>query len=166
MVQPDFTALFFSSLGGAPKMLAYELRDGPQMIHDAVFLSSLLHDARIQHPRIQACGGRLTIPMDRDCWELGYTERQNCQELHVANCEMRMSGVVGSHWEPGPPEADEPGLDYLWVAETYRDQRTEHFELALVGQDWRYVVAFAKSDWSVTLRDLEVPFLWSDRHAC
>jgi hypothetical protein len=46
MAPPDFTALFFASLGARSKPILYELRDGPEMLHDLVFLSSLIHDAR------------------------------------------------------------------------------------------------------------------------
>jgi hypothetical protein len=164
MNQPDFTALFLASLGGSAKAIVYELRDGPQTIHDAVFLSSLIHDARLRRTGIEE-SGHLTIPMNRDCWELGFTEAADRAELHVVDCELRISGTVRAYWHSGPPEEGDPWVDYLWIGEAYRDDRAEDFELALVGRGWRFVVVLAKSEWSVALHDLEVPYLWSERHA-
>jgi hypothetical protein len=68
--QPDFPKLFFEYFGTKPRKVLYEIRQGPCRFHDLVFLNSLIHDATFHRKDARLSSERLTIPVDRDCWEL------------------------------------------------------------------------------------------------
>jgi hypothetical protein len=95
--QPDFTQLFYEFFGNKPRKVQYEVRSGPCRYHDLVFLGSLIHDARFQRQKIQLRGTRLTILVNRDCWELGLTpgeeNGEKYSELHIADAALSISPV-------------------------------------------------------------------------
>jgi hypothetical protein len=70
--QLDFAALFNESLGGSPEPIRYKLRDGPCLLHDIAFLNSLIHDARVLNPSADNKSGKISVQLNRDCWELGW----------------------------------------------------------------------------------------------
>ncbi len=50
--------------------LDYRIRFGENEGHDAIYLSSYLHDARFNLEKIVCRRNRLIIPLERDTWEL------------------------------------------------------------------------------------------------
>jgi hypothetical protein len=90
MNQPDFTKIFFDHFGGKPQKIRYELRLPPHLLRDLAFLTSLVHDARFQRKDIVYRGERLTIPINRDCWEIPITEEN---EFHIAESKLVFATV-------------------------------------------------------------------------
>ena len=169
--QPDFFRLFREAFAGPPKKVSYEARtNGSNMYHDVVFLSSLVHDARFRLADVRLKRGRLTIPLERDCWEIPLAEAGGAREPHVARAELVIGPVVKSEWlsdplcdpeRPGHPTGDgEEWLLYLWV-------ERPSFDASDTG---RVIIKCAHSKWTLTvaeegmivrLRDLELPYLHS-----
>ncbi len=96
---PDFTRIFFESLGGAPAAIMYPLRHAGNTVHDVVFLSSLLHDARVLNPKAQPSNGRLDVRFNRDCWELGMRQTLASAVLHVVDSVLSFAGVIAVDWK-------------------------------------------------------------------
>jgi len=161
-LQPDFTKLFFDALGGDPAPIRYPLRQGPCLLHDVAFLSSLLHDARVYNPRADAGDGKLDVRFNRDCWELGFVEKANSSELHIADCVLRFRGVQSVEWITST-QVDEPWLSHVWVTDGYRND--SQFTFYLKGEDWQCDIDLDADDWSIILEDTESPYLWSARDA-
>lgn len=162
--QPDFNAIFTDALGGPPEAIRYELRDGPCLPHDLAFLSSLLHDARVLNPGDGPNDGVLAIETNRDCWELGYTKHERSLELHIADSVLTCAGVASVSWRLGETPAEQPWINYLWIDRSYREHDAEQFQLLLAGEDWECDAMLKRDEWSVELRDREIPYLWSERH--
>lgn len=68
-MQPDFRPLFREYFDAQRDPLSYKLRDDGNLRHDAVFLSSLLHDAVFPYRDIVEESDRLAITLERDRWE-------------------------------------------------------------------------------------------------
>src|ERR1700677_774592 len=94
-MQPDFSALFRVS---TIRPLRFEVRNGPNYVHDVQFLSSHLHDARFTIEDVTLEDGKLSIVFDRDCWELGYTKHPDSLELHTASSRLTIEPVSGIDW--------------------------------------------------------------------
>jgi hypothetical protein len=162
-VPPDFTQLFFDALGGVAEPIRYALRSGPCLLHDVAFVSSLLHDARVLNPRVDAVDGVLVVRFNRDCWELGAVHQQDSSELYVADSTLTCRGVRAVTWHLPKNDGKEPWLDYVWLDDAYRTE--EQFSFFLKGHDWHCRIVLGANEWSVTLEDKETPYLWSARHA-
>lgn len=161
-VPPDFTKLFFDTLGGVAAPIRYPLRDGPCLLHDVAFLSSLLHDARVLNPRADAVDGVLVVRFNRDCWELGQIQTEGSSELYVANSTLTCRGVRSVTWR-FLDSVKEPSLNYVWMDDAYRTEKL--FNFSLKGDEWHCRILLSEGEWSVVLEDEETPYLWSVRHA-
>ena len=69
MKQPDFGSFFHCT---TPTKIKYQLRFNANLFHDVVYLRSYIHDARFKIESIKHTRKRLIIPIERDCWELGF----------------------------------------------------------------------------------------------
>src|SRR4051812_18405754 len=109
--QPDFFQLFRETFAGPPRKIRYEIRTtDSNMYHDVVFLSSLIHDARFRLADVRLKRGRLTIPLERDCWEVPLAEAGGRTEQHVARAELVIGPVVTSEWTTDPLcDPEQPG---------------------------------------------------------
>lgn len=165
--QPDFTALFFDYFGGRPRKVAYEVRHGSSRWHDLVFLNSLVHDARFCRKDIWVKSKRLVLPVNRDCWELPRHESEKSSELHIANARLSIypvKSVVWSFDQNHSFSADaEMWLDYIWLERTAISQDGT-IPVVLAGYGWRCTILADADDLEIKLRDLEVPYLYSERH--
>ena len=161
--QPDFTALFYESLGGQPEPIRYKLREGPCLLHDIAFLNSLIHDARVMNPGVDVANGTLSLHVNRDCWEYGYTRKHDALELHIANASIDIAGVVSSRWIFAGTPVVEPWIDFLWFCRSYLSHRTTNFEAILAGEHWECRLVLDREAWSLELRDEETPHLFG-RH--
>lgn len=171
--QPDFSRLFRETFAGSPKKISYEVRtNGSNMYHDVVFLSSLVHDARFRLADIRLKRRRLTIPLERDCWEIPFAEAGGALEPHVARAELVIEPVVKSEWMSDPlrdpersghPTGDgEEWLLYFWMERpSFDDSDTGQVIIKCAHSKWTLTVA--KEGMIVRLRDLEVPYLHSTR---
>ncbi len=163
--QLDFSALFYESLGGSPEPVHYKLREGPCLPHDIVFLNSLIHDARVKNPGVDDSNGNLSIHVNRDCWELGYTRNQDGLELHIADALINIDGVISCRWILTDDPIAEPWIDYLWFDRSYRSHDIANFQIFLVGEHWECSLVLDREAWSLEMRDQETPYLWSSRSA-
>jgi hypothetical protein len=164
MNQPDFTKLFFDHFGGKPKRVKYELRLPPHLLHDLVFLTSLVHDARFHRKNIHIRGDRLSVPMSRDCWEIPMTENN---ELHVAESKLTFTTARDLKWifmGMNEPDRDcELCIDCLFIDERFRSHHSDRMGFVISGHQWRLEFTLDKMDYSVKLQDLEVPYLYSQK---
>lgn len=154
---PDFTKIFFDSLGGPPAAITYPVRRAGNTLHDVVFLSSLLHDARVLTPNAQPSNGRLDVRFSRDCWELGMRQTQSSAVLHVVDSVVTFTGVIAAEWKGGALSKAEPWLDHCWIDRQYRDHEAVEFTFSLIGDGWRCDIRLAMDDWSIEMRDQGVP---------
>lgn len=162
--QPNFDALFYETFGANSHPVSYAIRRGPNCGHDLIFVSSLTHDARILNPDAQPNDGRLEIRLNRDCWELGFTSRERCSELHIADSQLSFTAVNSVQWHFDNPLTHEPWLDYLWIDRERSNGPDAQFTFYLVGSNWKCTVSMVKDDWTIQLNDAELPYLWSDRN--
>jgi hypothetical protein len=163
--QPDFKALFYSSLGGDVAPIRYSLRSDSNFHHDVVFINSLIHDARVKNPGVMPVEGVLAIELNRDCWELGYTPRADgASELHVADARLELKGVRSVEWRLCGEEGRDPWIDGFEVRRRRRLDDRQGFSIRLSDSDWWFVASMPAEDWSVELVDLECPYLWSRRY--
>lgn len=162
MQQPNFAQIWSKYLGGKnPKALNYSVRYDSNFFHDIVFLSSLIHDARIQKNNVKLTSKTLTLPLERDCWELGINKKK---ELHIAKTKLTISGVKELKWISRKPNTEELCLDYLWISEDFRKHDTDYFDFIFVGFNWRFKVKLDILKWSISLKDQEKPYLWSEKN--
>jgi len=91
--QPEFGQMWADHFGNVPRKITYEVRDDNNGPHDFVFLSSLLHDARIVPERVKLRGNRLTIPLERDCWEVYRGDR-----FYYTQAVLSVSPVQSVEW--------------------------------------------------------------------
>jgi hypothetical protein len=164
--QPDFNAVWSNYFGSTPKPVRYELREAPDCRHDLAFLSSLIHDARVENAGRKPVDGCVTLELNRDCWELGYTKRPNCLELHITSSRLKLTGVTRSKWRlpARRRNEDDPWISSIVFHHSYFDMHKKAFKFLLLGEEWRASFTMMKDNWSVVLEDLETPYLWSDRN--
>jgi hypothetical protein len=97
--QPDFQALFFAHFGRQPKRQRYELRfNSSNLHHDVVFLTSLVHDARLTRASVKRRGSKLTLDLLRDAWELDTVRHAEVPELLIAPSRLTIAGVIALDW--------------------------------------------------------------------
>jgi hypothetical protein len=92
---PDFGS-FFGSENRDP--IEFRCRDGANLFHDLIFLSSYLHDAVFDPRKIQFLNMILRIPMQRDRWELS-----GGKEIESIDTELTISPVVSIKWQQKKP---------------------------------------------------------------
>ena len=90
MEQPDFGADFGLD---SPEKIEYSTRRPPLHDHDMLYLRSYIHDAEFLPTEIQLAEKILTIPLDRDCWELDYSS-----ELLGVKSILEISDVISFSW--------------------------------------------------------------------
>ena len=161
--QPDFTKLFREFFGEIPKKATYRLRNGPNRVHDLVFLSSIIHDARFRQKDLILRGTRLTIPIERDCWELLRSNELN--GLHVARSRLFVSPVDAIHWSFCHDAAIAPD-DCLWIDHVWLDDRSKnpYDRLIISGSGWDCAITANECDLAVRLEDTETPYLHPQKH--
>lgn len=92
--QPDFTKLFQEYFAQAEPQVSYELRIAPNMIHDSVFISSLIHDAQLVPSKCLHDGEIFTIPLIRDRWE----RYRSGGVLDSCPSSIEVTAVKGVEW--------------------------------------------------------------------
>lgn len=164
-MQPDFSALFRKA-EVAP--LSFSVRPGANAVHDVHFLSSYLHDARSSTPTLTRQGETLTILLNRDCWEFGYTATALGSELHIANSRLTISPVLEIRWKS---KTEIPADRELWIESIYLGpahwEADEASELVITAPHggWRIAISLAEDFGEIRLEDQEVPYLYSRRKA-
>jgi hypothetical protein len=161
--QPDFRQLFYDHFGTVPKKVAYNVRQDSNRYHDLVFLASLIHDARFKMKRAVLKGNRLTIPLNRDCWELGITQRAGIGELHIADAKLTIASVISVEWRF--PHGFEAQAKELWIGSIWLNPEgdSETRDLVIDGDDWKCIITLNTEDIRIRLVDAETPYLYSER---
>ncbi len=149
--QIDFVALLRQYFGDEPKKVAYELRNSCNLFPDLEFLSHLLHDARLDRKNASLRGKRLSIHLERECWEL-FSEKS--EKLYVTRSKLTISPVKDVEWRLKHHLLNcEDKLDMHGIWLDLRDMN-------LVLQNpvgWECVISLGDEDWKVRLQDLEAP---------
>jgi len=165
--QPDFTKLFYEYFGQTPRKVHYIVRPYPHRFHDLIFLNSLIHDSRFQRNKISMRGHRLTIPINRDCWELKYTDYEKnsvkYHELHIADARLSIFPVNSIRWSFNH-EYDFPSDKELWIQSLWIDRKFDDEENTVVtihGIDWKCMMLAVDEELLIKLHDIEVPYLFS-----
>lgn len=162
--QPNFSRIFFDTFGVSSHPVRYGIRNDPNLLHDLAFLSSLTHDARVLSTEAQIINGTVSIALNRDCWELGYTDHENSKELHIADSVLKFTGAREIDWQFKKPPVDEPWVHYLWIDPGYRVE--PEFDFFLIGSDgWKCTIRLAQDNWAIEIEDQEMPCLWSAQNS-
>ena len=163
--QPDFNKLFYDYFGKKPKKASYSIRYHPNRYHDLIFFKSLIHDARFKRSDIKIRGKKLTILVNRDCWELGFVEHEKSNELYVANSRITISPISNVEWRFRDTDqiADE---SELWINDVimWEPFETETIKIVLVGDSWSLHMNASDDEFKMVVYDLEVPQLYSQQN--
>ncbi|WP_435015899.1 DUF2948 family protein [Tundrisphaera sp. TA3] len=150
------------------KPLRFKVRGLANHAHDIQYLSSYLHDARFEHTEVVRRGKRLTIVVQRDCWELGLTKHSKSSELHIARSRLTISPVSEVRWELEEPSClgQELWIERLYLGEAHweTDDASEIFISAPHG-GWKMRITIAEEFGNIRLTDLETPYLYSSRNS-
>lgn len=157
--QPDFQALFFAHLGKQPKRQRYELRfNSSNLHHDVVFLTSLVHDARLSVASVKRRGSKLILDLLRDAWELDTVLHAGVPELLVAPSRLTITGVLTLEWrfeDRVPVNGDE--LEFQSVEVERAGEEGEKYRVRLAGFFWSLDLMLDGDRASVVLRDQRKP---------
>ena len=162
MKQPDFQRPF-AELSKVPRRLRYELRPNSCFGHDLLYISSLIHDARLRPTDFHQRGKRVSLSIERDCWELPLKSHGDSTELHVSASRLSISPVNSVEWrfERADNAAGSAGplwIHGLYLAEDFHDLKQDAATLVVHGFSWQLRLGTDKEP-KVLLRDLTVPVL-------
>ena len=158
--QPDFRQLFHDYFGSAPKKVTYSIRHDSNRYHDLIFLKSLIHDARFKRKDLKLRGKICTIPINRDCWELGFSEQN---ELHVADSRLSISPVFNLEWRFNNDHSINPN-DELWIYDVFiQRESSEILVVVLDGDSWSLHMRAYDDDFKMKVQDIETPYLYSQK---
>ena len=161
--QPNFQKLFFDHFNGPPKKVTYEVRQDSNRYHDLVFLSSLIHDARLKLSDVVRQKKQVSISINRDCWELGIVKRNGIGELYMANGKLTFSPAKSIQWHfQRKSKLDE---EELWIGGIWlnRPSRNDLRSLIIEGHGWDCEIILKDEDIRIVLEDIEVPYLYSQK---
>ena len=162
--QPDFQKLFYDCYGGSPKKLTYSVRDDSNRGHDMVFLHSFIHDARFTMGDFKLRGKRLSININRDCWELGIVRQGGPWDLNTANARLYIADVLSVDWEIGHPCNIDASTELEIVSiRLERRERDGQQRLTLDFGEWFCRIALAEDNIKIKLTDKEVPYRYSQK---
>jgi hypothetical protein len=156
---PDYSALFRRD---RVSPLHFRVRTGANFVHDVQFLSSYLHDGRFKPNAVTRRGRKLSIPVERDCWELGLTKGPESSELHTAKSRLTLSPVSLVCWETDDPSCFEREL---WIESIYvgaahwEAPETSEIVISAPGGGWKLCISIADEFGDIRLNDLETPHL-------
>ncbi len=162
--QPNFAALWREHFGETPSRVTYEVRRDSNRFHDLVFLTSLIHDARFKRADVRLRGKRLTIPIERDCWELFQGAKRG--EWYVAAARLTFLPVSRLQWQ-FEHEAKFGPKDELWIQEVWMDHHAdpsqETARVTIYGFAWRCLLTVSCTGLRIRLQDLDMPHLVGKR---
>jgi hypothetical protein len=163
-MQPDFSKLFHTDKV-AP--LHFRVRSGACYVHDVQFLSSYLHDARFSLDDVMKHAKKLSIALNRDCWEFGYTKHVGSMELHIAKSRLTITPISQVRWEAADTKVFE---QELWIEKIYlgvsywEAPDTSELIISASNAGCKLRVLIANQFGNIRLDDLEMPYLYSARH--
>jgi hypothetical protein len=161
--QPDFRQLFYDYFGSKPKKVTYSIRHDSNRYHDLIFLKSLIHDARFKRNAIKKRGKKLTIQLNRDCWELGFVKHENSSELYIADSQLSISPVFDLEWRF--TTENEINIDRdLWIYDVaIQRESSELLKVVFDGDGWSLHMKASENNFKMGIQDLETPHLYSQK---
>lgn len=134
--QPNFQKIFFDHFKGPPKKVTYEVRQDSNQYHDLVFLSSLIHDARLKLSDVVQRRKQISISLNRDCWEHGTVRRDGSLELYIANSILTISPAASVEWHF--QHKFEIDKKELWINSIRLDRpsNNDFRSLVIEGHEW------------------------------
>jgi len=161
--QPNFQKLFFDHFNGPPKKVTYEVRQDSNRYHDLVFLSSLIHDARLKPSDVVQRKKQISISINRDCWELGIVKRNGSGELYIANSTLMISPIKSVQWHS--QHKFKFDKEELWIGGIWLNRPSSNGLRSLIieGHGWDCEITLKDEDIRIVLEDIEVPYLFSER---
>ncbi len=164
MKQPDFKKLFQDLAGGRPQKINYKIRTDSNLFHDMIFLDSLIHDSRFKIGQIRHVGKKITIPIERDCWELSPEEHGNSLELYITNSSLVISPVYDVTWSIKETKTVVDNeilwISSIWLSKKISKNDEDYRELEISGHNWSLTMVI-REEFSIYLRDLQEPYLYS-----
>ncbi|MHC5541490.1 hypothetical protein ACYOEI_24990 [Singulisphaera rosea] len=160
---PDFSAQF--QRGGVSR-LHFRARGGSNFVHDVHFLSGYLHDGRFSAAAVTRRGKKLSIAVERDCWELGLIHRPESSQLYIAKSRLTVGPVSSVRWDIDDPSCFD---DELWIESIYLGapywETPEAGELVISAPHggWKLSISLAEDFGDIRLDDLEMPYLFSGK---
>jgi hypothetical protein len=156
--QPEFGQMWADYFGTVPRKITYEVRDDNNGPHDFVFLSSLLHDARIVPERVRLRGKQLTIPLERDCWEVYLGDK-----LYYTQAVLSVSPVQSVEWRFVHPVFRKPeealSVSFLEIA----NAEVPPWTLKIDCTSWKCLIGIDSYSSTIVLRDKTSPISHSRR---
>lgn len=144
---------------GTPKKIRYEVRLGSELF-DIHILSGLVHDASFTYKDIMFQNEKLTIPIERLCWE---------QNDYVTHSMLTFKTVKDMKWTFFRPHVPDPDasleINYFHLGKRLSDT-DERFSFTICGHRWELEFSLENSvHYSIILRDLEVPHAYTSDKA-
>ncbi|MCP4645164.1 MAG: N-acetyltransferase [bacterium] len=162
--QPDFAGLFHEWYGGKPRKVEYEVRADSNRNHDLVFLNSFVHDARFKRSGITYRGTRLTIPIERDCWELGHVQSEGQSGLYVTSTRLSLSPVYDLEWHFDHERDCSPDSELSIMSIQLQVRTIDMRNVQIQGDGWGLTCVANDNPLKLRIQDLEVPYLpWTSR---
>ncbi len=126
-----------------------------------------MHDARFHTHSITRRGKKITIMLERDCWEFGHERGAGKNELYVAKCRLTIAPVSKLLWETSLP-ADpnrELWIESIYLGAAHWEHSLEASQLVLTapGGGWKLTFDLSDGFGDIRLDDLEKPYLYSER---
>lgn len=145
---PDFGTFFRTN---SRKPIDFVCREGPNLLHDMIFLRSYLHDATFETSDVGLKGNVLRIGMSRDRWEL----YKSLGKLESIATSLIISPVLSMKWKSMGKSPKEFFIRHLYLGESFWDD-TDKAEFVLSGfgkkpQQLRIVVS---DPFSIRLQDV------------
>ncbi len=162
-MQPDFSKLFRRD---AIAPLHFRVRSGACYVHDVEFLSSYLHDARLAPNSISKRGKKISLILERDCWEFGFTEHAKSSELHLAKSRLSITPVSAVRFEMDDPQISEQEIwiESIFVGASHWEKcGTTELVISAPRLNWKWCISIADDFADIRLDDLETPYLYSAR---
>jgi len=164
--QPDFADLFHKHFGDKPSKVTYVVRQDSNRFHDLIFLESLIHDARLKREQAVIRGTRLSMQIERDCWELDLIERADYAEFYIAQARLTISPVFDIEWRFEHRVEFSPDTE-LWINDIWLErqamQENDVVPVVINGFAWQCILTVHEPELKIRLQDLETPYLRSEK---
>lgn len=127
-------------------------------------MKSPIHDARFSAEDAVLRGKRLSIPLDRDCWELEPVLHPDRIEMYFAKARLTVSPVYDLEWRFDHGYTKDENGKILIHNIIVMGEKGNFATIIIDGYVWKLQMRAEEYDPRMTVRDLEVPYLYSERH--
>lgn len=160
--QPNFSKIFSDYFGKIPRKVLYKVREEPNLLHDIVFLGSLIHDSEFKRNEIEQKGKKIIIPIKRDCFEFSNFNLKK-KLIYETNSLLSISPVKNIIWKFNSEVGFEDGktiyLHHLYVDFLSYKRMSDEINITFDGGNWKGHITVLKSKLKIVLKDLEIPII-------